>query len=87
VGKEPNHTTAKKAWPSINHSILSGHLCWHEVSCRTDRPSSRVGQCAGSTDPRARSLQPGVNKIINHTRAEILLNIYIYIFSGAHLTV
>jgi hypothetical protein len=23
VGKEPNHTTALKAWPSVNHSILS----------------------------------------------------------------
>jgi hypothetical protein len=23
VGEEPNHTTAEKAWSSINHSILS----------------------------------------------------------------
>jgi hypothetical protein len=22
MGEEPNHTTGKKAWPSINHSIL-----------------------------------------------------------------
>jgi hypothetical protein len=64
VGKEPNHTTAKKAWPSLNHSILSGNLCWHEVSCQTDRPSSRAGQCAGSTGPRARSLPPRASKII-----------------------
>ncbi len=24
MGEQPNHTTARKAWPSINHSILSG---------------------------------------------------------------
>ena len=25
-GQEPNYTTAMKAWPSVNHSILSVYL-------------------------------------------------------------
>ena len=63
-GRGAESYDSEKAWPSINHSILSGDLCWHEVSCQTDRPSSRAGQCAGSTVPRARSSPPGVSKII-----------------------
>jgi hypothetical protein len=27
MGEEPNYTTRKKAWPSINHSILSALRC------------------------------------------------------------
>jgi len=31
VGEEPNHTTARKAWSSVNHSILSEFNCYFKI--------------------------------------------------------
>ncbi len=39
VGEESNHTTAEKAWSSINHSILSGRECFC-LSARVELVSS-----------------------------------------------
>jgi hypothetical protein len=57
VGEEPNHTTHKKAWSSIIHSILSAHN-WLAVQWRLLQPVLLYVYVAPELIPRNEFRQP-----------------------------